>query len=99
MTSLTVLVFMETSSVVYGHSSVSICGGATGSNVTGSDVSNVTGACATTKCTISALVGTFNGSDVTGSGPDRKARKYVLRMPGLFPRFFLARVVVQNAIQ
>ena len=50
------------------------------------------------------------GSDVTGSGPDRKwrhrkssdrkwrhNRNYVLRMPGsAFPRFYLTIVVVQN---
>jgi hypothetical protein len=30
---------------------------------------------------------------------DWKSRKYVLRMPCLFPRFFLTRLVVQNAIQ
>jgi hypothetical protein len=34
-------------------------------------------------------------SDVTRRGPGR-TRKYVLRMPGVFPRFFLTKVVVQN---
>ena len=34
----------------------------------------------------------MTGSDVTGRGPDRK---YVLRMPDFFPRFFLTIAVVQ----
>ena len=37
--------------------------------------------------------GGTTGSDVTGSGPERK---YVLRMPGSGARFFLTIVVVQN---
>jgi hypothetical protein len=41
-------------------------------------------------CALSALVGPFDRNwknDVTGRGPDRK---YVLRIPGFFPRFFLS---------
>ena len=43
----------------------------------GSDVSDITG----------SDVSDMTGSDVIGMGPDRK---YVLRMPGFFPRFFLS---------
>ena len=38
-------------------------------------------------CNIRPSWGLLTGSDVTGSGP---ARKYVLRMPGFFPCFFLS---------
>ena len=79
--------------VVYGYSSVSICGGATGSHVTGSDVSHMWPEASSAHAqTEVANIRLFHRK-----WRQSHDRKYVLRMCNRklgFPAFFLTLVVV-----
>ena len=90
--------------VVYGYSSSHLCGGSVRCYWKSRDrkwrnrkwrhshalSGGMLCACATGSCTISTLMGPFS-SEVTKS----RDRKYVLRMPGFFARFFITKVIVQ----